>query len=372
MEGVRPFGYHEACESGASFMHNNNIDRRTFLAAAAAAGIGALGAAGARAAGEPPHDTPSAAPAARGRDSATLGRTGRELFRCGFGGYPLCELGSDDEAIKVVHGALERRVRYFDTAPSYGAGVSERRIGLALRSYREGGAVLRRDTLFVATKTLKRDADGARRELDESLTRLQLDYVDSVQCHEVHDDVESLFGRGAVLEGLETARDEGLVKHIGITGHRNPKWLIEAVRRYPFATALVPINPFETHNRSFVREFLPVAVERGVAVVAMKVYGGGFLLNVKTDDGKPAFTVGDLLGYALSHKGVAVAVPGCREVAHVDAALAAARDHATTPPAPQRLAELEALAARSRVLSTSGTRASEPRQALPVFVTIKR
>lgn len=331
-------------------MSESDMNRRAFLAAAAAAGIGGLGVGGSAAAQDGPVVPLRGFKLARTNQlreaSTALGRTGRSLFRCGFGGYPICELESDEDAVRVVHAALDKGVRYFDTAPSYGDGKSERRIGRAIREYRREGVALDRGELFIATKTLRRDADGARRELEESLKRLGLSYVDSVQCHEVHDDVDSLFGKGAVVQALEKARDEGLVRYIGITGHRNPKWLIDAIGRYPFATALVPVNPFDTHHLSFVREFLPVAREKQVAVVAMKIYGGGFLLDIKSESGGPEFHPGDLLQYALSQEGVAVAVPGCRSVAHVEAACQAALDLPRNPWGRERLAAIEARAGK--------------------------
>jgi predicted aldo/keto reductase-like oxidoreductase len=130
----------------------------------------------------------------------------------------------------------------------------------------------------------------------------------------VHDDVDTLFGRDAVLEGLEKARDEKLTRHIGITGHVNPSYLIDAIGRFDFATALVPINPIDTKYLSFTREFVPAAKERNVAVIAMKVFAGGSLLS------GGQFTAAELLRYALSQDHVAIAVPGCEAVSHVEEA----------------------------------------------------
>ncbi|MCI0345816.1 MAG: ABC transporter substrate-binding protein, partial [Chloroflexi bacterium] len=101
------------------------------------------------------------------------------------------------------------------------------------------------------------------------LERLGLDQVDSISAHEVHDDVESLFGPGAVLAALRKAKDEGLTRHIGITGHRNPKYLVAAVERFEFDTALVPVNPLDRRHLSFIEDFASVAARRGVAVVAV-------------------------------------------------------------------------------------------------------
>jgi aryl-alcohol dehydrogenase-like predicted oxidoreductase len=242
----------------------------------------------------------------------TLGRTGRVVPRLGFGSAPIGRLRSAEDAVEVVKAAIRLGVRYLDTAPSYSRGRAEKRLGAALAA-----CGVNRAEFFIATKTQRRDGAGARRELEESLKRLGVDYVDALQVHEVHDDVDRLFGAGAVVPELEKARDEGLIRHIGVTGHRDPAYLVEAVRRYEFATALVPVNPMDVKHLSFIRGFLPVAAERGTAVIAMKVFAGGGLL----EDGR--FAAGELLRYALSTPHVAAAVPGCETVAHVQEAHAA-------------------------------------------------
>jgi aryl-alcohol dehydrogenase-like predicted oxidoreductase len=221
-------------------------------------------------------------------------------------------LESEEDAVQVVRAAIRLGVRYLDTAPSYSRGRSEQRIGTALAA-----CGVDRGEFFIATKTLRRDGAGARRELEASLERLGVDYVDALQVHEVHDDVDSVFGAGAVLPALLKAKQEGLIRHVGVTGHRHPAYLVEAVRRYEFATALVPVNPLDVKHLSFIRDFLPVAAERGTAVIAMKVFAGGSMLA----DGR--FTAGELLRYALSTPHVAVAVPGCKTVSHVREAFAA-------------------------------------------------
>ncbi len=283
------------------------VSRRAFLAAtAAAAGAGLLP-------GRMRAAWPGQEPGAGPLPLIALGRTGRTVPRLGFGGFPISRL-EEAGAVRVVRRAIELGVRYLDTAPSYGAGSSERSIGRAIA---ESG--LERGAFFVATKTLRRDGPGARRELEESLERLGLDQVDSISAHEVHDDVESLFGPGAVLAALRKAKDEGLTRHIGITGHRNPKYLVAAVERFEFDTALVPVNPLDRRHLSFIEDFAPVAARRGVAVVAMKVYGGGSLV------GGGRLEAGELLRYALSQPHVAVVVPGCESVEHVEDAVEAVR-----------------------------------------------
>jgi len=305
------------------------LSRRSFLAVSSAAL--ALPARIVVGSDEPQAPAPPIAPL----PTVTLGRTGRTVPRLGFGSAPIGRLSSARDAVEVVKAAVRFGVRYLDTAPSYSRGRSEQRIGAALAA-----CGVDRSEFFIATKTLRRDGSGARRELEESLERLGTDYVDALQVHEVHDDVDSVLGEGAVLGALEKARGEGLIRHIGITCHRNPQYIIEAVRRYEFDLALVPVNPLDVKHRSFVREFLPLAAEKGTAVIAMKVYAGGSLLD---DD---RFTAGELLGYALSVPHVDVAVPGCDEIEHVAEAHAAVSGFKAL--APDELAELEVRAGAHR------------------------
>lgn len=293
------------------------VTRRAFLAGSAGLAAGPLLARAWAAAEEPP------------AAQATLpmiefGSSGRMLPRLGLGTAPVGTLASDDEGVAVVNAAIECGVRYFDTAPSYSRGRAEERLGVALRGRK-------REDYFVATKTLARDADGARREVEQSLKRLGTDYLDSIQIHAVAGDVERLFGDNAVLAGLTRAHDEGLVRHIGITGHFNPKPLIEACRRHPFFHVLIPINPLDTKRHSFTRQFLPFAIEHKVAVVAMKIYADGRLLN--------RLSVDECVHYALSQKGVDVIVPGCRTIGHVEEAYAAAMSF--EPLSPEVQQELE-------------------------------
>ncbi len=230
----------------------------------------------------------------------------------GLGCFPLGNLEHEERAVEVVRRAHAGGARYFDTAPSYAAGASERRVGRAL-------AGLAREHLFVATKTLERDGDAALADLEGSLERLGMDYVDCVQVHEVHDDVERLFARGGVLEALRSARERGKLRHIGLTGHRDPRWLVRALEGFQFATALVPVNPLDLQHRSFVRGFLPVARARGVGVIAMKLYAGGALTS-----GAKALPAGDLVRFALGQPGVSVVVPGADSDERWDQALAGA------------------------------------------------
>lgn len=285
--------------------------RRQFLVAAST--ITAAGDWARRAAGQQPGADQAPPRDRRPLPAIALGSTGRTVPRLGLGTAPVGRLDSDDEAIRILRRAFDLGVRYIDTAPTYSRGRAEMRIGRALEGYDRG-------EFFIATKTTQRNGDDARRDLDGSLKRLRVDHVDSVQAHALHDDVDTLFGPEAVLKALEKAREEKIIHHIGVTGHANPKYLIDAIQRYPFATALVPVNPLDVSYLSFTRDFLPVAAERKVAVIAMKVLADGALL------GEGRLTAKECLHYALSQDAVAVVVPGCGAIAHVDEDHAAAID----------------------------------------------
>ncbi len=293
-----------------------SLDRRGLLRATLAAGAGLVAA---RAFAQDPDDKrrlgelgyaevidPPAIP------SRAFGRSGRELPVLGLGCFPLGNLASEDDAAAIVRRAYDSGARYFDTAPSYADGASERRVGRGLKG-------LERRELYVATKTLQRDGDAALAELERSLERLGLDYVDCVQVHELHDDLESVFQPGGVVDALEKALAQKKIRGLGFTCHRDPKYALAALERHAFVSALVPVNAIDVQHLSFVKQFLPKAKEKGVAVVAMKVYAGGALV-------KPGakVTAVELLRWSLQQDGVCVAVPGADTLAHWDEARGAA------------------------------------------------
>lgn len=242
----------------------------------------------------------------------SFGRGGRELPALGLGCFPLGNLASESDAVAIVKRAHADGVRYFDTAPSYANGASERRLGLGL-------AGCERRELYVATKTLERDGDAALAELERSLERLGMDYVDCVQVHALNDDLDAVFKPGGVADALEKARERKKIRGLGFTCHRDPKFALAALDRRAFTSALVPVNAIDVQHLSFVKEFLPKARAKGVAVVAMKVYAGGALLK----EGSKV-TATELLRWSLAQEGVCVAVPGADSLPHWIEARAAA------------------------------------------------
>jgi hypothetical protein len=174
---------------------------------------------------------------------------------------------SQDQAVAILEQALKRGVWYFDTAPAYSEGESERRVGLV--------ATRRRTDMWIATKVNETTRDGARRQLEASLERLQTDHVEEVRLHNVFsfDRLDAMTGNGGALQALIEARDEGLVRFISISGHANPQVLLEAIRRFPFDTALCAVSALDHFIYSFAEDFLPLALQKCMGVVGMKVLG---------------------------------------------------------------------------------------------------
>ncbi|MBA4364408.1 MAG: aldo/keto reductase [Coprothermobacter sp.] len=198
-----------------------------------------------------------------------FGKTGVELPILSLGCQRLVneEGCNQDQAVAILERALKRGVWYFDTAPAYSEGESERRVGLV--------AMSRRTDMWIATKVNETTRDSARRQLEASLGRLQTDHVEEVRLHNVFsfDRLNAMTGKGGALEALIEARDEGLVRFISISGHANPQVLVEAIRRFPFDTALCAVSALDHFIYSFAEEFLPFALQKCMGVVGMKVLG---------------------------------------------------------------------------------------------------
>src|SRR6202453_2434100 len=190
----------------------------------------------------------------------TLGHTGERVAIIGIGGYHLARPGVDlEESIRIVRTGLDQGVNFLDNCWDYNAGLSEVRMGKALRDgYRQKA--------FLMTKIDGRTAASARQQLEQSLSRLQTDHLDLIQIHEVirMNDPERVFAPGGTLEYLEQARKEGKVRFIGFTGHKSPEihlHMIETARQhnYTFDTVQMPLNIMDAHFDSFAAKVVPVA-----------------------------------------------------------------------------------------------------------------
>ncbi len=198
----------------------------------------------------------------------TLGRTGVEVSALGLGGYHLGAMKSAREAVRIVHEAIAAGITFMDNAWEYAEGRSEELMGRAL----EGG---RRHKVFLMSKvcTHGRDRQTALRQLKDSLRRLKTDHLDLWQIHEVihENDPELHFAPGGVVEALDEARQKGLVRFVGFTGHKDPAIHLRMLAQdYLFDACQLPLNCFDATFRSFEQQVLPELNRRGIAPLGMK------------------------------------------------------------------------------------------------------
>jgi predicted aldo/keto reductase-like oxidoreductase len=200
-----------------------------------------------------------------------LGKTGVEVSALCFGGAHLATMESETEAIRVLHEAIDEGVTFMDNAWEYHQGRSEEWMGKALQG--------RRQQVFLMTKVCShgRDKNVALRQLEESLRRLRTDYLDLWQIHEVvyEDDPDRHFMAGGAAEALVEAKEQGKVRFIGFTGHKDPAIHLKMLARdFPFDTCQMPLNVFDGTYRSFEQDVLPILNQRGIAPIGMKSLSG--------------------------------------------------------------------------------------------------
>src|ERR1700756_5802431 len=219
-----------------------------------------------------------------------LGKTGVMVSCLGVGGYHLGSIKEEKESTELVARAMDAGGDFFDNCWEYHDGVSEERLGRALKG--------KRDQAFVMTKvcTHGRTKDVAMKQLEESLRRLQTDHLDLWQIHEVvyWNDPEMIFAPNGAAEALAAAKQQGKVRFVGFTGHKNPAIHLKMLAHdFPFDTVQMPLNALDATFRSFQKQVLPEAQKRGVAVLGMKSLGGSGEIAVNG-----AVTPEEGLGYA--------------------------------------------------------------------------
>ncbi len=296
-----------------------NIRRRTFLQ-----GIAALGG---TIAFEP---LLGAEATSRSLPTRPLGRTGQRVTVLGLGGYTGMKEPRTKEfdPVQMANEAIDLGVHYFDTAASYGNGQSESNYGLVLKQ--------RRDEVFLTTKTGQRSYDGAMREVEASLKRLQTDHVDLLQIHgaRVKEDLAAWGKPDGVLTALRKLRDQKVTRFIGVTGHESAAVMCQAIHMYTFDTVLTTFNPMEK-RRAYAHDVLPLATRKRMGIIAMKVMGGalGSLVvgNPIKNDGKPNHddaahqaTAEQLIRYVLGLP-ISLAIVGMSSLQQLRTNVAAAR-----------------------------------------------
>lgn len=234
--------------------------RRTFLTNSAAAGLAVCMD---RPATAKPGDIPK----------RVFGKTGERLTIIGQAGgrFPLCTF---DDAKAITLRAYELGVNYFDTARIYWSGKSEEVYGAVLPPFRK--------QIFLTTKSPQRSRQGAAADLDKSLRALKTDYVDLWQIHQVNemDEVHQIFAPGGAIEAFEAAKKSGKCRFIGFTGHHDPDVHLAMLKNYgKYDTILMPLNPADPSYLSFEKNVLPIAVQRGMGIQAMKSTGNSKLLQ---------------------------------------------------------------------------------------------
>ena len=279
---------------------NSGISRRNFLKLAAA---GAAGAALARLDLQAADFTP---PAGK-MPTRILGKTGAAVSLLALGGQSaMTDFPDDDLAVRFVNDCIDSGISYLDTAAMYGRTDdprnSERRYGKAIGK--------RRNDVYLASKTLHRDADKAMRDIETSLKLLQTDRLDCLQIHCLMptDDLARLGKPDGVYTLLRKLRDQKVIRFIGLTGHAGAACLKQAIEMYEFDTLLTTFNPTK-ERREYEDVLLPVARKQNLGLIAMKVMGGTPQYDRKGVEGLPGVLVGEgpgkaspdtLLRYALS------------------------------------------------------------------------
>jgi aryl-alcohol dehydrogenase-like predicted oxidoreductase len=211
-----------------------------------------------------------------------LGKTGERVSVIGLGGYHIGKQDDSAESVRLIRSSVDRGITFLDNCWDYNDGLSEVRMGQALRDgYRS--------KVFLMTKMDGRTKESYNKQLEQSLGRLQTDMIDLVQFHEVirMEDPDRFFADGGAMEAAIAARKAGKIRYIGFTGHKDPAVhlrMLEVAKQngFHFDAAQMPINVMDAHFRSFTHEVMPVCIQQGIGVLAMKTFGDSFILKSNT------------------------------------------------------------------------------------------
>ena len=234
----------------------------------------------------------------------TLGKTNYQATVFGLGGEGILRTtGYFKEADQVIKKAVEAGINYFDTAPAYQQ--SRDYLGKFLWKY------AKREHIFLASKTHDRGYEGTMMLLEDSLKRLNTDYLDLLQLHDLRteEDINEIFSSNGAIHALEELKKKGKIRFMGITGHHDPNILVEAIRRYDFDTILLCVNAGDPHYLPFVSHVIPQARKKGMGVIAMKVAAQGYALS--------SITMKEAFYYSLSQD-IDLAIIGCKTPEEVE------------------------------------------------------
>lgn len=234
-----------------------------------------------------------------------LGNTGVEVTILGLGGEGILRThGYDHEAYQLINRALDLGITYCESARAYDG--SESYYGKALRE--------RRSQVFLTSKSHERTKAGALAHLQQTLGNMRTDHLDLWQVHDVRtqDDLAEIFAPGGAIEAFAEAREKGLVRFIGVTGHHDPAVIRACMELFPFDTVLLPVNPAEPAHQSFVDQAIPPALERNMGIIGMKVYLRGLAARIPGHIGMEPY-----LRFALSQP-VSTVVIGCDDLRQLE------------------------------------------------------
>jgi aryl-alcohol dehydrogenase-like predicted oxidoreductase len=271
-----------------------------------------------------------------------LGRTGEKVSAIGVGGYHIGVQSDPAESVRLIRTAIDRGINFMDNSWDYNDGVSEERMGDALKDgYRH--------KVLLMTKIDGRSKASFDSQLEESLKRLKVDSIDLMQFHEIirMEDPDRIFAAGGALEGALAAKQAGKIRYIGFTGHKDPAIhlrMFEVAKQhgFHFDTVQMPINVMDAHFRSFAKNVIPVAQAEGTGVLAMKVFSGRSILQSKT------VTAMEALHYSLAQP-VSVVITGMDSQAILDQAFTAVKTYK-----PFSESEMAALLAKTKDAAMSG------------------
>jgi aryl-alcohol dehydrogenase-like predicted oxidoreductase len=248
-----------------------------------------------------------------------LGKTDVQTTILGLGGEGVLRTtGHRKEACRVINRALDLGITYCESARAYAG--SEEYYGLALRE--------RRKDIFLTSKSHARDKKGAEAHLATTLRNMKTDYLDLWQVHDVRteEEMREIFGPAGVIEAFAAAREQGLVRFVGVTGHHDPQITLRCLDLFPFDTVLLPVNPAEALSEGFVKTVIPAATRKGMGVIGMKVYFRGLAGRLPWYTGMEPF-----FRFALS-QAITLAVIGADTVEQLEENVTFARTYTAMTP----------------------------------------
>jgi len=315
------------------------MNRREVLAGMAGLAVGARIPVKTGSFGEP---GASVATSDSGMIYRNFGKTDEKISAIGLGGFHIGFQSDPQESIRIIRFAIDHGITFMDNCWDYNRGESERRMGQALQDgYRQ--------KVFLMTKYDGRTKEAAAKQIDESLQRLRTEHIDLIQLHENIrlEDPDRYFAEGGAHEAVLAAKQQGKVRYIGFTGHKDPlvhlRMLDEAaMHHFHFDACQMPLNVLDAHFRSFAHQVVPTLVEQGIAVLGMKPLASGHVFDAG------GVTAIECLHYALNLP-TSVVINGCDSIERVTQALEAARTF--KPMTPEQTA---ALLAKTQTAALTG------------------